>query len=147
MKSLIRYPILGCCLIGVILSAVSLYNHYSTSATGYCDLNATFNCDLVNRSTYSQFFGVPVALVGLLGYVLLVTLSMRGGTRTALFRLAAAIVGLGFALYLAYIEAYVLAVWCLLCIGSLMMITAIAALTGIALWQTWSMEPQINAER
>jgi uncharacterized membrane protein len=139
-----RYLLLGCCTVGIVLSGLSLHNHYSAAATDYCDLSAMFNCDLVNRSVYSRIFGVPVALVGLLGYVFLAGLSVRSNRLLASFRLASAITGLGFALYLAYIEAYVIGVWCLLCIGSLMMISAIAALAGIALHQTWKVEAASN---
>jgi uncharacterized membrane protein len=104
-----------------------------------------FNCDLVNRSVYSQFFGVPVALIGLLGYFLLFALTAHDSRFVTVLRLAASTVGLAFALYLAYIETSILAVWCLLCIGSLIMISAITVLTGIALWQTWKTEPETNA--
>jgi uncharacterized membrane protein len=141
----IRYLMLACCLVGGTLSAVSLRNHYSTSATGYCDLSATFNCDFVNRSTFSEFRGVPVALVGLLGYLLLLVLSARVGRSVTVVRFAAAIIGLGFALYLAYIEAYVLAVWCLLCIGSLAMISAITMLAGVAVWKIKRNGTETNA--
>jgi len=143
----LRYPMLGCCILGAILSAVSLQSHYSTSATEYCDLNATFNCDLVNRSTFSELHGIPVALVGLLGYILLFALSLRPHNWATIFRFAAALVGVGFALYLAYIEAYVLAVWCLLCIGSLAMISTIMLLAGSAVWRLRKREPQTNAGR
>ncbi len=143
----IRYLSFGCCTIGAVLSGLSLHSHYGTSATDYCDLNTMFNCDLVNRSVYSEFFGVPVALVGLLGYMLLFVLFAQVGRRATIFRFLAATIGLGFALYLAYIEAYVLAVWCLLCIGSLAMIFAITALAGMAVWQIRNMEPRANAGR
>jgi len=142
---LIRYLSFGCCAIGAVLSGLSLHNHYGTSAREYCDLSTMLNCDLVNRSVYSQFFGVPVALIGLLGYFLLFGLTARDSRFVTVLRLAASTVGLAFALYLAHIEASVLAVWCLLCIGSLMMISAITVLTGIALWQTWKTEPESNA--
>jgi uncharacterized membrane protein len=131
-KGLIRSLLFACCTVGVVLSGLSLHNHYSAAATDYCDLSTMFNCDLVNRSVYSRLFGVPVALIGL---------SLRSGRLLASFRFVAALAGLGFALYLAYIEAYVIGVWCLLCIGSLIMISAITALAGIALRQTWKMEP------
>ena len=141
----IRYLSFGCCTIGAVLSGLSLHSHYGTSATEYCDLNTMFNCDLVNRSVYSQFFGVPVALIGLLGYFLLFALTAHDSRFVTVLRLAASTVGLAFALYLAYIETSILAVWCLLFIGSLIMISAITVLTGIALWQTWKTEPETNA--
>ena len=55
-------------LAGAIVSSVSLYHHYGTSQTTYCDFGESFNCDIVNRSTYSTIFGVPVALIGIAGY-------------------------------------------------------------------------------
>ncbi len=137
MRPTVRYLLLGCCLLGGTLSAVSLHNHYSTAATEYCDLSATFNCDLVNRSIYARMFGVPVALIGILGYVLLFALSLRTGRRVAVLRFTAAFIGLGFALYLAYVEAYILAMWCLLCIGSMAAISAITLLAGIGVRQAW----------
>ncbi|HLI62349.1 MAG TPA: vitamin K epoxide reductase family protein [Terriglobales bacterium] len=146
-ERVVRYLLLACCLAGAVLSAVSLHSHYSASATEYCDLSTTFNCDLVNRSVYSELFGVPVALVGLLGYLLLFGLSLRDRSPMIALRLVAAIVGFGFALYLAYVEAYVLAVWCLLCIGSLTMISAITVLSGVALWRGGEGKGEIHAGR
>src|SRR5271154_1210907 len=52
---------------GTLVSVVSLYHHYQTDKTSYCDLGENFNCDIVNRSSYSVVLGVPVALIGVLG--------------------------------------------------------------------------------
>ena len=60
---------------GAIVSSVSLYHHYGTSQTTYCDFGESFNCDIVNRSTYSTILGVPVALIGIAGYLTLLVLS------------------------------------------------------------------------
>jgi hypothetical protein len=49
---------------------------------------------------------------------------------TAGFRFAASIIGLAFALHLAYVEAYILAGWCRLGMGSLAAISAITLLAG-----------------
>jgi uncharacterized membrane protein len=45
--------------------------------------------------------------------------------------LAASFAGTAFALYLTYIEGFVLAVWCVLCLSSLGLILAITALSGL----------------
>jgi vitamin-K-epoxide reductase (warfarin-sensitive) len=140
---IVRFVVLALCILGAGLSALSLRNHYSASATDYCDLSQTFNCDLVNRSTYSAVHGVPVALVGFLGYLLLFVLSWRTTGRIASLRFVASLIGLAFALYLAYIEAYVLAVWCLLCIGSMTAIFGITLLTGVVLWRPGAKEPKL----
>ena len=62
-------------LAGVVVSSVSLHHHYGTSQTNYCDFGASFNCDIVNRSVYSTVFGIPDALIGILGYGLLLALA------------------------------------------------------------------------
>lgn len=117
---------------GLVLSAVSLKNHYSAAPTEYCSLDETFNCDLVNRSVYSKVLGVPVALIGLIGYGLILGLARiaRENRVAAVALFASSVAGLAFALYLTYIEAFVLGVWCLLCLGSLGLIAAIALLSG-----------------
>jgi len=62
-------------LAGVVVSSVSLRHHYGTSQTNYCDFGTSFNCDIVNRSIYSTVLGVPDALIGILGYALLLALA------------------------------------------------------------------------
>jgi vitamin-K-epoxide reductase (warfarin-sensitive) len=117
---------------GIAVSSVSLYHHYGTAKTNYCDFGGNFNCDIVNRSTYSSVWGVPDALVGILGYLALLGLTTvyRSKAETPLLLLMASIAGLGFALYLTYIEAFVLATWCILCLSSLTLIFLIAALAS-----------------
>jgi len=120
-------------VVGMALSAVSLKNHYSDDKTEYCDLGETFNCDLVNPSVYSHVGPVPVAAIGLIGYAALFVLSRMRRRWAAALMLLGAVAGLAFALRLTYIEAYVLGVWCILCLSSLGTIVAITALSGIAL--------------
>jgi vitamin-K-epoxide reductase (warfarin-sensitive) len=113
---------------GVIVSAVSLQRHYAKSATEFCDFSQKFSCDIVNRSEYSTIQGIPVAGIGVAGYGVLFVLStfwkLRAETPNRL--LGAALAGLIFALYLTYIEAYVLRTWCILCLISLLLITLIS---------------------
>ncbi|HXZ40963.1 MAG TPA: vitamin K epoxide reductase family protein [Terriglobales bacterium] len=117
---------------GITVSSVSLYHHYGTSKTNYCDFGENFNCDIVNRSTYSTFLGIPDALIGILGYTALLALATiyRTKIETPLILLIASVAGLGFALYLTYIEAFVLATWCVLCLSSLAVIFLIAVLSS-----------------
>jgi vitamin-K-epoxide reductase (warfarin-sensitive) len=117
---------------GIVVSAVSLQRHYAKSASGFCDIGEKFDCDIVNRSEYSSVMGIPVAGIGVAGYGVLLALATvyrrRAETPTRL--LGAAGVGLAFALYLTYIEGYVLGTWCILCLSSLGMIAGIAILAG-----------------
>jgi uncharacterized membrane protein len=116
---------------GLAVSSLSLVHHYGRDPTSYCDLGASFNCDIVNRSTYSSVMGIPVALIGILGYLGLFGLATVYRTRaeTPLLLLTGSVAGLGFALYLTYIEKFVLATWCILCLSSLAAIAAIAILS------------------
>ena len=118
---------------GIIVSAESLQHHYATSKTPFCDIGENFNCDIVNRSSYSSIFGIPVALIGMLGYAALAGLATvyRRRRETPAMLFAAASAGLAFALYLTYIEARVLGVYCILCLSSLAIITAITALSAV----------------
>jgi len=118
---------------GVLISSVSLYHHYGTSQSSFCDFGESFNCDIVNRSIYSMVFGIPVALIGIIGYLGLLGLATvyRAKPETPALLLIASLAGLGFALYLTYIEAFLLAVWCILCLTSLTLILAITVLSSL----------------
>jgi len=120
---------------GVLVSSVSLYHHYGTSATSYCDIGENFNCDIVNRSTYSTVGGVPVALIGVVGYLatLILATASRSKAEVPAVLAIASLAGLAFALYLTYIEGFVLAAWCILCLSSLALIFSIAVLSS-TLW-------------
>jgi uncharacterized membrane protein len=120
-------------LAGVAVSAVSLQRHYAKSVSAFCDVGEKFNCDIVNRSEYSRLMGIPVAGIGVVGYGLLLMLATlyRTRTETPTRLLVAAVGGLAFALYLTYIEGYVLGTWCILCLSSLAMIAGIAVLAGV----------------
>jgi uncharacterized membrane protein len=120
-------------LAGVIVSAVSVQRHYAKSDTAFCEFNKKFSCDVVNRSEQSSIVGIPVAGIGVAGYAALFFLSTfwRARADTPNRLLGAAISGLVFALYLTYIEAYVLETWCILCLCSLAMIFLISVLAVV----------------
>jgi uncharacterized membrane protein len=119
-------------LAGIVVSSVSLHHHYGTSQTNYCDFGESFNCDIVNRSIYSTILGVPDALIGILGYAALLALATvyRAKSEAPAMLLIASVAGLSFALYLTYIEAFVLATWCILCLSSLSLMILITGLSS-----------------
>jgi uncharacterized membrane protein len=82
--------------------------------------------------------GVPVALIGIVGYVLVAALATvyRKQAQTPVLLLIASVGGLGFALYLAYVEKFVLGVWCILCLTSLALICIEVMLSTIATVRT-----------
>jgi len=122
---------------GIAVSSLSLQHHYATSKTAYCEIGETFNCDIVNRSEYSSIRGIPVALIGMLGYAALAGLATvyRERRETPAMLFSGAVVGLAFALYLTYIEGHVLGVWCILCLSSLALIATTTVLAAVIWWK------------
>lgn len=106
-----RYLIALLALAGVVVSTLALRVHYSTE-TQPCSINEKWDCGIVNHSPFAEVAHVPVAALGIAGYLVLAGLALF--KRRALLAVAA-IPGLGFALYLSHIEKDVLMVWCLYC--------------------------------
>jgi vitamin-K-epoxide reductase (warfarin-sensitive) len=119
--------------MGVIVSGIALQRHYAKSATEFCDFSQKFSCDMVNRSEYSSIAGIPVAGIGVVGYAALLVLStvLKSRAETPVRLLIAATAGLAFALYLTYVEAYVLTTWCILCLTSLLLMFLICVLAVV----------------
>jgi len=115
-------------LVGAVVSGLALQVHY-TIATTPCSINEKWDCGIVNHSSYSMIQGIPVALIGIAGYLGLVWLGLA---RQRLVLLLASVAGLAFSLYLAHIERDVLGVWCLYCVISLAVMAMILFLS--VLW-------------
>ena len=120
-----RTLILCLALVGVTISALSLQVHYST-ATQPCSINTHWDCGVVNHSSYAVILRIPVAVIGIAGYLVLAALAFMDW-RFPLF--LTTLGGLGFALRLSFIEEYVLQVWCLYCVISQCIIALIALLS------------------
>jgi vitamin-K-epoxide reductase (warfarin-sensitive) len=125
-------------VLGIAVSSVSLQHHYAKSKTSYCDFGESFNCDLVNRSQYSSVAGIPVALIGIAGYLALLALATfyREKAETPGMLVLASAGGLAFALYLTYVEGFILQAWCILCLTSLTTIFLITLLSVVLLTHT-----------
>ena len=120
-----RWVLIVLAVVGVIASSLALREHYRTDASP-CSINERWDCGIVNHSPYALLYGVPVAVIGIAGYLLLGLLAFKKAYRLMLI---AALGGLGFALYLAHIESAVLGVWCIYCAISLGVISLITLLT------------------
>lgn len=124
-----RRVIMALALVGVYLAVRALQIHYSTGLTP-CSINDVWDCGVVNRGPYSVIIGVPVALIGILGYSFLFVMEALKKWR---IMAAASVVALGFSLYLTHIEASILQTWCEYCVGSLITISLITLLAIIQL--------------
>jgi len=124
-----RYILVILAIAGMVVSYLALRVHYETG-TAPCSINEKWDCGIVNHSPYAVMYGVPVAAVGIAGYLLLALLAFL--YRRGLL-LIAALIGLGFALRLSNIEKNVLGVWCVYCVISQGLI-AIVAILSMAWW-------------
>ena len=120
-----RYIIALLAIAGIVASTLALRIHYSMDAPP-CDINAHWDCGIVNHSRYSVMQGVPVAAIGMAGYAIIAILALARRYRLLL---AASVAGLAFALYLTSIEARILQIWCLYCVISQTIIALITLLS------------------
>jgi uncharacterized membrane protein len=120
-----RYVLVLFTFLGFIASGLALREHYRTDESP-CSINEHWDCGIVNHSPFAVLAGIPVAVIGMAGYVLLAVLALKRAYR--LF-LAAALAGLAFSLYLAHVEAHILGVWCIYCVASLAVISLLALLS------------------
>jgi uncharacterized membrane protein len=105
---------------------------HNSTETAPCSINEKWDCGIVNHSPYAEIRGIPVAAIGIAGYLLIGILALL---RQRGLLLAAALIGMAFALYLTNIEARVLGVWCLYCVIS-QGIIALVTLLSIG-WMVW----------
>jgi len=120
-----RYVLVVLAAVGIVVSALALREHYRTEGDSPCSINERWDCGIVNHSPYAVRWGIPIAVFGIAGYILMAALAWR---RAYSLVLASALAGLAYSLYLAHIEASVLGVWCIYCVISLGIISLITLL-------------------
>ncbi|MEK7627125.1 MAG: vitamin K epoxide reductase family protein [Patescibacteria group bacterium] len=127
---------------GIIVSVYALAHHFELAKGEFCSISDVLDCDKVDRSVYSEIFGVPVALLGIIFYVSIFVLALikflrpvMGATedfyQKALFYLSA--IGLLFTLYLNFVEAFFIKSFCLVCLISFAAVIGIFAIVFIGL--------------
>jgi uncharacterized membrane protein len=108
-------------LAGLGVSTYLTIAHYTSSSILACSANSVVNCTAVTTSPESKVFGVlPVAVLGLAFFVFMVPMTTPWAWRSrrreiTLVRLASVIVGVGFILYLIYVELFQVGFICLWC--------------------------------
>ncbi len=132
-----KYALIILALLGITVSALALREHYRPEGEAApCDINARWDCGTVNKSPYAVIphgaeHGIPVAAIGIAGYLLL---GVRAFRRAYGLTLLFAVPALAFSLYLSYFEASPnkLGVWCIYCaisLGTISLMTLLLAIT------------------
>ena len=123
---LLRLALVVVSVAGIAVSGYLTYIHYE-GIKPVCGLGG--NCEKVQSSEWSKLAGVPVAVLGLVGYAaILVTLFIdreEALIAGALFALA----GFGFSAYLTYRELFSIDAICPWCVSSAVIMTLLAIVT------------------
>ena len=140
-----RFLIALLAIAGIVDSALALRIHYQDpNAAPPCAVTEKFDCGAVNHSRYAVFpppsfdeepgskkIHVPVAALGIAGYLLIGILALAN---RPWLTLQTSEIGFAFAAFLSYLEAFVIEKWCIYCLWSQAIITAIVLCTIVWLF-------------
>jgi uncharacterized membrane protein len=127
----LRITMIAITLIGLGVASYLTYIHYA-GIKPLCGRNGG-GCEIVQTSEYSKLVGVPVALIGLIGYVaIMASLLAPENENTRFATVAFTVVGFGFSAYLTYRELFSIHQICEWCVSSAVIITLLMCL---AIWR------------
>ena len=78
-----RYAIVILAFLGMVVSSLALKVHYDDPGKEPCSINDKWDCGVVNHSPYAMVRGVPVAAIGIAGYLLIAVLGFMRRRRIA----------------------------------------------------------------
>ncbi len=114
-------------LVGVAVAGYLTYVHYRPAAL-IC--TAGGGCETVQESSYAELIGIPVALLGLLGYLAVLVLVAWDSEHARTLAAAVALSAVGFVVYLIVLQAFVIDAWCVWClVNDLVIVPLLAVLT------------------
>jgi uncharacterized membrane protein len=111
-------------LVGLAISGYLTWVHYADVeplCTGISD------CVRVQSSDYAELVGVPVAVIGLVGYLAILGSLAVAGENGRLLGVFLTLVGVGFSGYLTYVELAVIDAICQWCVASALIMGALTA--------------------
>ncbi|HLH15271.1 MAG TPA: vitamin K epoxide reductase family protein [Solirubrobacteraceae bacterium] len=124
----LRITLLVLATVGTGWAAYLTYVHYSGEAP-VCSLKGD-PCAAVQKSVYSELAGVPVALIGAIGYLFILGTLIAGDGERARFATAALTLGgFAFSVYLTYREVFTLHKICEDCVASAVIMTILMCLS------------------
>jgi uncharacterized membrane protein len=88
-------------------------------------------CERVQASDYAELGGVPVALLGLIGYAAILASLLVPGDAGRFAGALLALAGFGFSAWLTYVELFEIDAICQWCVASAVIMTALALLTSL----------------
>jgi uncharacterized membrane protein len=126
----LRGAIFALALVGLAVAAYLTYVHYE-DIKPVCGLGG--DCQKVQTSQWSELGGVPVALIGLIGYALILASLFVPGEAGRVAGAFLALIGFAFSAYLTYRELFSIDAICPWCVVSACLMTLLAVLTAVRL--------------
>ena len=114
---------------GIAVSGYLLWAR-EAGATLVC---STGGCETVQTSAYAEVMGIPVALVGLVGYLLLLATAVVAGEASRSLNAVLAIAAAIFSTYLLYVQLELIGAVCQWCVASDVIVSGIAVLALLRL--------------
>ena len=143
MTDRLRTVAIAISVVGIAIAGYLTYVHYA-GISPVCEI--AHGCEKVQTSEWSKVAGVPVALLGLLGYVGILAALLIPGETAATAAAGMALVGVGFSAYLTYREVFTIEAICIWCVASAILMLVLAVLTVVRLALHES-EPRLSAAR
>jgi vitamin-K-epoxide reductase (warfarin-sensitive) len=143
-----KYLIALLALAGAVVSAKALHVHMMDPGLAPpCAVSERWDCGTVNHSRYAvlpplsfdeaadpalaaKHIHIPVATLGIIGYAVMAVAALLG---RLFFVLELAQIGFFFALFLTFIEAFLIEKWCIYCVWSQSIVAAILLVTAVTL--------------
>ena len=124
----LRIVLIVLAVVGLGWATYLTYVHYSGAAP-VCSIKGN-PCSQVQKSVYSELLGIPVALIGAIGYlVILGSLLAPDEERFRFLTAALTLGGFGFSMYLTYREVFTLHKICEDCVASAVIMTILTCLS------------------
>ena len=112
-KNNIWKALIGLAILGILLALYLFYNFLTKPLFESCYFNSRINCDAVTKGSLSTLFGIPVSLIGLIGYIVILLSSVF---KKKLLVLGMSTFGMLFCLSITYQEVFKLKVICPVCL-------------------------------
>jgi uncharacterized membrane protein len=127
----LRRTALGLALAGVGVAGYLTWVHYEDLAT-VC-VGGGGGCERVQSSEYAELAGIPVALIGLIGYLAVGAAVLAPGELARMAAALLALSGAGFSVYLTYLELFEIQAICQWCVASAVLMGGLAVVTVLRL--------------
>lgn len=140
--TLTRRLMIALAVLGLLVAGYLLISHYLETNVLCVEGGG---CDRVRQSIYSEVLGVPVALLGVLGYLLILGMLILEETNnewttvTPMLAFGLTLVGTLYSAYLTYLELFVIFAICPYCVTSAVIMVA---LFGLALYRLLQAQPE-----